>query len=229
MQSPFSTIARFTIKVVGVIALLVLAIVLASFAVNFRDEPLNAEAKALLALPADPYRPDENIYVSMAGFNVSTAQSVVTAGEARIREYNLTLDWRLARPTDPAAYITKPDPNKLKFTGTNDFCRSPPSSVWAETRNHRPDIAALLSTNQELYQRYLGLHRLRGYHETARPSYLAPFYFVPHPVRCLFLADFTNRFQTGSLQQQRAAIDDLSQDLRIWMAMLQGDGRCYRR
>jgi hypothetical protein len=224
MQSAFPTIARFTIKIVGVIALLVLAILLASFAVNFRDEPLNAEATALLALPADPYRPDENIYVSMAGFNVSTAQSVVSAGEARIREYNLTLDWRLARPTDPAAYITKPDPNELKFTGTNDFCRSPPSSVWAETRNHRPDIAALLNTNQELYQRYLGLHRLRGYHETARPSYLAPFYFVPQPVRCLFLADFTNRFQTGSLQQQRAAIDDLSQDLRIWMAMLQGDG-----
>src|ERR1019366_2608062 len=65
---------------------------------------------------------------------------------------------------------------------------------------------------------------LPGYHETARPSYLAPFYLVPPPVRCLFLFDIANRIQTGSLQQQRAAIEDLSQDLRIWMAMLQGDG-----
>jgi hypothetical protein len=224
IQSPIATIARFTIKIVSVIALLALAIALTSFAVNCRDAPLNAEAKALLELPADPYLPGDNIYDSMAGFNAPTAQSVVTAGEARISEYNLAFDWKLAHPTDPAAYITNPDPNELKFGGTSDFCRSPPSSVWAETRNHRPDIAALLSANQELYQRYLGLHRLRGYHETARPSYLPPFFVVSQPVRCLFLADFANRFQTGSLQQQRAAIDDLSQDLRIWMAMLRGDG-----
>jgi hypothetical protein len=217
-------IARYLIKIVGMIALSVLAIILASFAVNIHDEPLNAEAKALLALPADPYSPDDNIYVSMAGFDVSAAQSVVATGEARVREYNQALDWRLAHPMDPAVYITKTDPNKLEFSGTSDFCRSPPSSVWAETRNRPLDVAAMLSTNQELYQRYHGLHRLRGYHETARPSYLAPFYFVPQPVRCLFLVAFANRIQTGPLQQQRAAIDDLSQDLRIWKAMLQGDG-----
>jgi hypothetical protein len=40
-------IARFSLRVVGGLALVVLAILLASFAVNLHDEPLNTEAKAL--------------------------------------------------------------------------------------------------------------------------------------------------------------------------------------
>lgn len=224
VRSPIARIARISLRVVGVVALLMLAILLASFAANLHDQPLNAEAKALFALPANPYSPNENLYISMAGFDASAAQSVVTTGEARISEYNQGLDWRLAHPTELAAHATETDPGKLKFSDTGDLCSSPQSSVWAETKKHRLDIAALMSTNQELFQRYLALHRLLGYHETARPSHLAPFYVVPSPVRCLFLFDIANRIQTGSLQQQRAAIEELSQDLHTWMAMLQGDG-----
>jgi hypothetical protein len=222
--SPIAKIARFLLRVVVGLALVALAILLASFAVNLHDQPLNAEAKALLAPPENPYGSDENIYISMAGFDAPAAQSVVRAGEARIREYNQTLDWNLAHPMDLAANAAKTDPNKLKFLDTGDLCSSPPSSVWADAKKHRPDIVALLSTNQELLQRYFGLHRLRGYYETARPSYVAPFYFVPPPVRCLFLLNVADRLQTGSLQQKRAAIEDLSQDMRLWKLMLQGDG-----
>jgi hypothetical protein len=202
----------------------VLAILLVSFAVNLRDRPLNSEAKALLALPANPYSPDENIYIAMAGFDASAAQSIVTAGEARIREYDQALDWSLAHPTELAAYATKSDSEKLKYSSVSDFCNSPPSSVWTDSKKHGVEIAALLNANQELFQRYLGLHRLRGYHETARPSYLAPFYFVPQPVRCLFLSDIADRIHTGSLPQKRAAIEDLSLDLRTWKLMMQGEG-----
>jgi len=223
-HSRIAKIARISLKIIGVFALSVLAILLASFVVNFHDQPLNTEAKALLAPPINPYAPDENIYIYMAGFDTSAAQSVVTAGEARIGEYNRTLDWSLSHPTELADYITKTDPDKLRFSGTGNLCSSPPSSIWADTKKHRLDIAALRSSNQELFQRYLGLHRLRGYHETARPSYMAPFAFVPQPVRCLFLSDFANRIQSGSLQQKRAAIQELSEDLRIWKAMMQGDG-----
>jgi len=223
-HSAVARIARISLRIVGVLAVVALAILLASFAANLHDQPLNAEAKALLKLPANPYGPNENIYISMAGFDALAAQSVVTTGEARVSEYNKALDWSLAHPTELAAYATKSDPDKLKFSGTSDLCSSPQSSVWAETKKHRLDVAALISTNQELFQRYLGLHQLLGYYETARPSYLAPFYLVPSPVRCLFLFDIANRIQTGSLQQQHAAIKDLSQDLRTWMAMLQGDG-----
>ncbi len=206
------------------LALVVLGVGLASFAVNLHDEPLNAEAKALLALPENPYGPDENIYVFMAGFDAPAAQSVVRAGEKKIREYNQALDWNLTHPLDLAANAAKTDPDKLKFLGAGDLCCSPPPSIWVEAKKHRPEIIALLSTNQELLRRYFKLHRQRGYHETARPSYLTPFYFVPPPVRCLFLLDIADRLQAGSLQQKRAAIEDLSQDLRIWKLMMQGDG-----
>jgi hypothetical protein len=217
-------IARVLLKVIGVLALVVLAIVLVSFAVNLHDQPLSAETNALLVLPANPYGPDENIYISTAGFDAPAAQSVVTVGEARIREYNQSLDWSLAHPAELAAYARKTDPDKLKFSKTNDFCSSPSSSVWAESKKHRLDISALLSSNQELFQRYLALHRLRGYYETARPSHLAPFSFVPQSVRCLFLSDIADRIQTGTLQQKRAAIEDLSQDLRMWKLMMKGEG-----
>lgn len=122
-------IARFSLRVVGGLALVVLAILLVSIAVNLHDQPLNTEAKALLALPENPYGPNENIYISVAGFDAPAAQSVVTEGEARIREYNQSLDWSLAHPTDLAAYATRTDPNILKFSGT--------SASWKDIGFHR--------------------------------------------------------------------------------------------
>jgi len=67
---------------VGGVVVLALAIVLGSFAVNFYDEPLSADAKGLLALPADHYSPGGNIYFLMAGFDAPAGQSVVATGMA---------------------------------------------------------------------------------------------------------------------------------------------------
>ena len=79
-------------------------------------------------------------------------------------------------------------------------------------------------SNQTLYQRYLSLHHLHGYYETARPSYLVPVISVPQQVRVLFLSDVANRVQTGTLQQQREALTDLQGDLQTWRSVLKGDG-----
>ena len=221
-RSRIAAIVRLSLKMVGGIVVLALAIVLGSFAVNFYDEPLSADAKGLLALPADHYSSGDNIYFLMAGFDAPAGQSAVETGVARVAEYNRTLEWKLSHPMDAATYITKTDPKALRFNG--ELCGSWPSSIWADAKNHRADIPALLTTNEELYQRYLGLHQLRGYHETARASVLAPFYFVPQPVRWLFLANFAMRIQTISTGEQRAAIDDLGRDLRTWKTIILGDG-----
>ena len=80
-----------------------------------------------------------------------------------------------------------------------------------DSKKHGVEIAALLNAkNQEIFQRYLELHRLRGYHETARPSYLAPFLLCSSASAMPFFVGYSDRIHTGSLPQKRAAIEDLS-------------------
>jgi hypothetical protein len=62
------------------------------------------------------------------------------------------------------------DSAKLAFNGELDLGPRRNTSIWTDAKTHRQDIAALLASNQELYRRYLSLHRLHGYCETARPS-----------------------------------------------------------
>ena len=202
----------------------VLLIVFVCFVINSFDTPLNTETKALLASPPNPYRTDDNIYLAMAGFEGPSEKSVIESGQARIAAYNKALD---SMPMDPdleAASINKADSNKLVFSG--NLTLGPPltSSIWTDAKSHRSEVATLLASNQELYRRYLSLHRLHGYYETARPSYLMPLVYVPQPVRVLFLANVASRTQTGTLQQQREALNDLGQDLRMWQAILKGNG-----
>jgi hypothetical protein len=207
--------------VIGLLVLLLL-IALVSFALNSFDTPLSSEAKTLLAAPPNPYRPQQNLYVAFAGFDAPSQQSIIDTGTARIDAYNRALDSILL---DPAAIPSnKSDSTRLLFKGDLSSWKPLSSSIWTSAKSHRADIADLLAANQQLYQRYLSLHQLPGYFEAARPSYFMPPVYLPQPVRVLFLADIANRIQTGTVQQQRAALAELSQDLRMWKSVLKGNG-----
>jgi len=65
---------------------------------------------------------------------------------------------------------------------------------------------------------------LHGYYDTARPSFYAPAYFVPQPMRSLFLANVALHIQSQSRAQQLAALDDLALDILMWKKVLRGDG-----
>jgi hypothetical protein len=208
--------------VIGILAFALL-IGLVSLALNSFDVPLSAEAKTLLATPASPYRPDDNLYVAFAGFDASSKGSIVDTGTARIEAYNAALDSILLNPA-AAISIRQPASTKLAFKGDLASWKPLSSSIWTAVKSHRADIAGLLASNQELYQRYRSLHQLHGYWETARPSYFMPSVYLPQSVRILFLADIANRIQTGTLQQKRDALTELSQDLRLWKFVLKGNG-----
>jgi hypothetical protein len=221
---PFTKVARISKKIaIGLVAF-VLLIVLVCFAINSFDVPLSAEAKTLLAAPSNPYRSDDNIYVALAGFDGPSQQSVIDIGRARIAAYNQALASMPLKPDAALAFSKRSESKKLTFNGDLTSWQPLTSSIWTAAKSHRADIAGLLASNQELYQRYLALHRLPGYYDTARLGYFMPLIYVPQPVRALFLADVANRIQTGTLQQQRAAIDELSQDLRMWRVILKGNG-----
>jgi hypothetical protein len=59
--------------------------------------PLSPRATALLKEPHNPYRPEENLYVALVGFDAPAGESVVTYGQARIDRNNAQL-WQALAP-----------------------------------------------------------------------------------------------------------------------------------
>jgi len=53
---------------------------------------------------------------------------------------------------------------------------------------------------------------------------MAPVISPPQPLRILFLGDVANRIQTGALQPQRDALNELKQDVQMWRTILKGNG-----
>jgi hypothetical protein len=223
IRFPFTRVARVSKKIaISLVAFVVLTVFVCS-AINSFDVLLSAEAKTLLAAPPNLYPSEDNIYVALAGLDGPSQKSVVDTGNARIEAYNQALDSMQLDPDAAVAFSNRADSTALTFDG--DLKLQPlTSSIWTYAKSHRADITALLTANQELYQRYLAMQRLHGYYETARPSILAPRFYVPPPLRALFLADISDRIQTGTRPQQHAALDELGQDLQMWQVVLKGEG-----
>jgi len=206
-------------------ALALAALVIAALAINAFDERPSREALAMLHPPENRYRPDENIYVSLAGFDAPAGESVIAVGQARIAHYNERVDLMLRDPLLGIDALSADDPLRLKLVGSVDFCRPLEPTFWGIVRANGPNIQQLVAQNRELYQRYLALFDLPGYYETTRPSHMAPlFYAAPSEVRKLFLASTSLRLQSGDDGQTQAALNSLRQDIDLWHRMLTGEG-----
>ncbi len=213
-------------NLLGSLVLLALVLFAATFAINWRHESLAPETQALLQPPSNPYQPEDNLYLAMAGLDAPPGESVIAAGQANVDYYNQRLD---AQPPDPLATnldrLTRKDPRRLDFKGDCKFVRPLESSLWDDIAQHREEVEKLLADNPELYQRYLALFGLRGYYETERPSYVAPLFVAfPSQVRKLFLADVALRMRSGVQRERERALADLQSDVRMWRAVLTGQG-----
>lgn len=104
-------------------SLALLALILAVLAINAFDERPSPEALALLHGPENRYRPDDNLYVSLAGFDAPANQSVISVGQTRIAHYNESVDTMLRDPLLGLETLAGSDPQKLKFEGSIDCCR----------------------------------------------------------------------------------------------------------
>jgi hypothetical protein len=219
-----SRAARIVGKSIGVLGACALVLLVAWLGVNLFDEDLTPTAAAMLAATPNTVRSEDNIYVAMAGFDAPSHTSMVEVGASRIETYNRALDKLLADVGAGVAYLNKPEPPKLKFIGDVTPWKLRTSSIWNTVKNRRADVLTLVSTNRELYQRYLDLHKLPSYVETARPSYLSPTAYVDTAVRATFLANAAVRLQSGTLADESAALRDLAEDLYMWKAVLGGQG-----
>ena len=172
--SRLARIARISAKVTAGLAAVLLLIGLVLFIVNCFDVPLSDQAKALLTPPPNPYKPEENIYLAIAGMEGPEDRPIVQMGEQRIVAYDKALDTALQNPEAAIDLNKRWDDTKLKVDGRlEEFGHPRTSSIWIAVETRRQEIAALLAVNQQLYGRYLSLHQLRGYYETARPSFMA--------------------------------------------------------
>lgn len=222
---PARRILKWCGIMVGSLALAALVLFALAFATNTRDEPLTSQAQALLQLPSDPTRPEDNIYLAMRGFDAPAGQSVTAAGEARIEHYNQGIDALLRDPT-PArvATLRAHDPHRLAFRGDLSFLHPLEGSVWSEAEEHRQEIEKLLDDNSELYRRYLELLPMRGYHETARASEFVPFPSAPNEVRKLFLAAIALHMRSVFARERERALADLEGDVQLWRVVLTAGG-----
>jgi hypothetical protein len=217
-------IARITARILAGLSVFLLAIVLVLFLVNSFDVTLTPQAKALLTAPSNPFPANQNIYFAMAGLEGSEERPIIEMGEGRIAAYDKALDSMLLHPETASDLEKQWHSRILEFSGELTIAAPRTGSIWADTKNHRQDIEASLAANQRLYQRYLALPDLKGYYETARPSFLAPVIFLSPSLRQLFLADVANRIQIGTLQERRDALLDLQRDIQVWQKVMRGDG-----
>jgi hypothetical protein len=210
---------------VGTLLAVILLLFAAAWLINLHDDPLTPQAQALLQIAPNPYKPEDNIYLAMVGFDAPSGQSVIADGQARVDYYDQHLDAVLRDPSaDAIADLAVKDPRRLRFKGDCNFLHPLDSSVWSEVPQHRDELQKLMADNRELYQRYLGLHSLRGYFETARPSYLTPLPGWTSDTRKLFLADLVLRIRSEVPAQSRTALAELKSDVQTWRAVLRGQG-----
>ncbi len=213
------TVATLTAIVIG----LGVALGLAWLGSNLFDERLTPAARALLAPRHDAVALSDNIFVALVGLDAPSGQSMIQAGGARIR----TSQGRDRITRDPAVgakYNGASQAGDLTFKGGMPSWLWRTSSIWQSAKKHRTEVVALIAANQELYQRYLGMHKLQGYFDSASPGSYAPDFLLPSEVQKLFLADAADRLQTGTPAQQQAALADLRRDIRMWKAVLDGHG-----
>lgn len=203
----------------GLLCLLVIALT-----INARDEQLSPEAQALIQLPRNPYQPQQNIYVALAGFDAPTGESVVAAGQARIAHYNSQVDAMLQDPLIGGHALGSDNSHALKFKGKVDLGLPREPSFWTAVRENGSKVEELVEQNAELYQRYLALQGLPGYFETERAS-PAPDLVIPSvEMRNLFLAHFSWEMQTADEKRRQSALASLRDDMDLWRRMLGGEG-----
>ena len=160
------------------------------------------------------------------GFDAPPGVSTITVGQDRVAAADRIArlpakDQEAARRAAAAA-----QPERMKFSGsTTGFCRPVASSCWSGVEKYREEIRTLLKANGELNRRYMALHALPGYFDTAVPSMDEPRAGALPDVRNLFVANTALRLKDAAAPRERSAVlADLGRDIAMWRAVVKGEG-----
>src|SRR5258706_12698409 len=91
----FLIAAKWTIGILFVLGLLFIGI-------DSFDEDPSPEARALLIAPPNPYKPEENLYMALLGFDAKDGESPIAIAQERIAAYEKEI---AAAFKDPPRYM----------------------------------------------------------------------------------------------------------------------------
>jgi len=77
-------IAKLGAILIGALLALAVALFAVAFVINIPDEALTAAAQALSVAPPDPYAPEDNAYLALAGLDAHPGVAPVEAGRVRV-------------------------------------------------------------------------------------------------------------------------------------------------
>ena len=201
----------------------VLLLIVLVYAINAFDEDLSPEAKALLMVPPNPYKPEDNLNLVLLGLDAPEGVSPVAAGEERLAALKKDLAEATKDPNHRWPDFYEQKRPKLEFQGKLDFCRPLTGSCLQGVAARKADIERLVKANRELVRRYSQLHDRQGYYDGIADIAFLPA-FAPPGLRQLYLANVALQVKTGTRSQQAAALASLRDDIRTWRLMLTGEG-----
>ncbi len=221
LTSMSKKVFRQIVKVALWLGAMLLVFAVAVVLINAFDEDLAPETLALLAAPPNPYPPETNLYLALAGVDAPPGTSTLAFGQAKIDDYEVKLQKGVKGFMQ---HQEAPHQGAIAFRGTLSDLETLSGSVWDGIERCRAQIDRLIADNQDIYQRYLALRNAMGYYETETPSVYATPFLAPVELRRLFLSNFALRMKSGNRAKQAAALADMAGDLKVWRIMLTGDG-----
>ncbi|MFM2288516.1 MAG: hypothetical protein RL684_1659 [Pseudomonadota bacterium] len=213
----------------GTAAILALGVLLFAvvFAVNFYDEPISAEALALRVAPANSVADGDNLYLAMLGADAPDGEDAIASGRARVDAWNARLAAIARDPAPMGRGESLPQQHgSLRFKGKLSFCTLIDAQCWRNAPSHVPELAGLVQDNRVLFDRYLALQRLGGYHDETAADLMAsyPLLYFGKEEHYLLLADLARRLQSGTLVARREACSQLLGEIGKWRRVLAGNG-----
>jgi hypothetical protein len=193
-------------------------------AINFYDPEVSEDAKQLAVVPDNPYSPEQNLYVALAGFQAPSGASIIATGMERIAAEERYSAAFMRNPMDSS--LKRPEVARLEFAGKPNFCAHLTISCWAAADTHSRAIEQLREKNAELHARYLALPGFPGYFDISAPinTAVSTLAGTAFEVRDLFLADIALRMKRASTAAQRKdALQTLHADMQVWRRVVHGE------
>jgi hypothetical protein len=188
-------------------------LLLACVAVNAFDQKLSQQAQDMMQVPANPYRPGDNLFIAMLGIDAPPGQDPIVYAEAKIRKFD----------EQAASFASGSDastgqggaPQGMPFYGNADPYNPVKVSVWRAAAAHRGEVGRLVEANAIAYRRYAALHDVPGFFDPTADTFNGNGGFIPIPlqIRNLYLASLALRLQSGSLAQQKEVLAALRSDI----------------
>jgi hypothetical protein len=208
---------------VGIVALTLLVIFMA---INWRDEDLTSEARALAEFQPSPIPDSQNAYLALLGFDAPSGVDAIAAGAKVVAKSNAASLMDRLRDEEPEPQqkqvVSQMDGGKLKFARVGGPIYGPPDcDALPQAISRARDIIATKKANAELVDRYLAMHRMPGFVDTSTHGVMGPHMALGWGnIRQVLLAEAALNVQTHG---ESSALTFLASDIALWRRILAGE------